>query len=75
MLDVKNTHWAKDGEQQTFLFPSVSEGRKKKKRVVSCQTGSELDEIFGELRTKNHHTPQPPKCFGFEWNILFDVKW
>lgn len=64
MLDMKNTHWAEDGEQQTFPFPNVSE-EKKKKGWFHVRPKSELDEIFSESRANNHRTPQPPKCLGW----------
>lgn len=80
MLDMKNTHWGEDGEQQTCLFTSVSD--EKKKKIALRQTESELDEIFGELRANNHCTPQPQKCFGLSetfcltWNerLYFSFK-
>lgn len=49
----------------------------RKKKMALCQSESELDKIFSELRANNHCTPQTPKCFGLSetfcltWNERF----
>lgn len=56
-------------EQWAFLFHSACEERK----MVLCQSESELDENFSELRANNHCTPQSPKCF--ELSETFCLTW
>lgn len=41
--------------------------------MASCQSESELDENFSELRANNHCTPQNLKCF--ELSETFCLTW